>query len=85
MIWVARWGGSCVSAFDPSGTLLRNVAVPASQSSCPCFVGRDLDRMLVTSALEGMDEAKRASDPKAGWTFLLDFPMKGREDPRIVL
>ncbi|GGD86203.1 gluconolaconase [Aureimonas endophytica] len=85
LIWVARWGGARVSAFDPSGALKREIAVPARQASCPAFVGPNLDRMIVTSAWEGMDETTRAADPQAGMTFLLDMPMRGRDDPPVLL
>jgi len=56
--------------------------VPATQSSCPAFVG---ERMVVTSAQEGMDEAARAADPLSGQTFLLDGPFRGRHDPAVRL
>jgi sugar lactone lactonase len=85
LIWVARWGGARVTALAPDGRIVREVAVPARQASCPAFVGPNLDRMLVTTAHEGMGEAARAADPDAGRVFLLDFPMHGRADPRVIV
>ncbi|WP_167529104.1 SMP-30/gluconolactonase/LRE family protein [Bradyrhizobium macuxiense] len=85
MIWNARWGGGCVDIYDPSGRHLRSLKVPAKQSSCPAFVGRDFSRVLVTSAWQDMDEAQRAADPGHGQTFLLDAAARGRAEPDVKL
>lgn len=85
VVWNARWGAGAVDAYAPDGTLIRTVAVPARQSSCPAFVGPRADRLAVTSAWEGMDEAARAADPHAGKTFLLDVAVKGRLEPPVLL
>ena len=85
LIWNARWGGGCVDVYDPTGLRLRSLRVPARQSSCPAFVGRDLSRLLVTSAWQGMDAAARASDPEHGRTFILDAGIHGRIEPDVKL
>jgi sugar lactone lactonase YvrE len=85
LIWNARWGGGCVDIYDPLGKRLRSLRVPASQSSCPAFVGRDLSRVLVTSAWQDMDDAQRAADPGHGKTFLLDAAARGRAEPDVKL
>jgi sugar lactone lactonase len=85
LIWNARWGGSCLDVYTPAGERVRTIAVPAKQSSCPVFVGRNFDRLLVTSAWEGMDEHARAGDPHHGRTFILDVGAIGRPEPRVGL
>ncbi len=85
LIWNARWGGGCVDVYDTSGRPLRSLRVPARQSSCPAFVGRDLSRLLVTSAWQGMDEVARADDPEHGRTFILDASARGRAEPDVKL
>jgi sugar lactone lactonase len=85
LIWNARWGGSCIDVYTPAGERARTIAVPAKQSSCPVFVGRDFDRLLVTSAWQGMDEPARAADPHHGKTFILDVRAVGRPEPRVML
>lgn len=85
LLWIARWGGGRVDAFTPEGRFVRSLAMPARQPSCPVFVGRSLDRMLVTSATEDMDEAARAVDPHAGKTFLADPGARGRPEPYVRL
>jgi sugar lactone lactonase len=84
-IWIACWGAACVTVVSPQGALLRTVPVPARQASCPAFIGRDLRRIIVTSAWQGMDEDGRAEDVHAGKTFILDIAVHGRAEPRVVL
>ncbi len=80
VMWNAAWGAGVINGFAPDGTVVRSIAVPARQVTCPCFVGPGLDRMLVTSAFEGMDEAARRADPGAGHVFVLDALFSGRAD-----
>ena len=85
LIWNARWGGGCIDVYSPQGEHLRNLRVPARQSSCPAFVGQDFSRLLVTSAWQDMsDDAKRA-DPDHGRTFVLDVAARGRREPDVKL
>jgi sugar lactone lactonase len=85
LIWNARWGGGCVDVYNPQGGHLRSLRVPARQSSCPAFVGRDFSRLLVTSAWQDMtDDAKRA-DRDHGRTFVLDVAARGRSEPDVKL
>ncbi|QPF88022.1 SMP-30/gluconolactonase/LRE family protein [Bradyrhizobium genosp. L] len=85
LIWNARWGGGCIDVYDPAGRHLRSLRVPATQSSCPAFVGRDFSRVLVTSAWQDMDETQRAADPEHGKTFLLDAAARGRAEADVKL
>ena len=85
LLWNARWGASALDAYDAEGRRVRTIALPATQCSCPAFVGAGADRIAVTSAYEGMDAAARAADPLAGQTFLLDSPFAGRFDPPVRL
>ncbi|WP_274423673.1 SMP-30/gluconolactonase/LRE family protein [Chelativorans sp. YIM 93263] len=84
-IWNARFGGSCLEALSPEGELIRSIKLPARQLTCPAFVGRNADRLGVTSAFEGMDAEERRADPHAGKTFLLDLKVEGRLDPPVLL
>ncbi|WP_430691645.1 SMP-30/gluconolactonase/LRE family protein [Mesorhizobium captivum] len=85
VLWNAVWGGKAVKAYSPDGALLREIAMPVTQPSCPAFVGRKADRIAVTSAWKGKDEKQRALDPQAGMTFLLDLSVKGRLEPRVLI
>ncbi|MBE1204250.1 SMP-30/gluconolactonase/LRE family protein [Aminobacter carboxidus] len=85
VLWNASWGGGRVDAYAPDGRLLRSVPVPAVQTSCPAFVGAAADRMVVTSAAEGMSAKARRADPHAGKTFLLDIKVNGRHEPNVLI
>ncbi|OCW57129.1 SMP-30/gluconolactonase/LRE family protein [Hoeflea olei] len=80
-IWNARWGAGSIDAYSPEGRHQASLKVPATRSSCPAFVGKAADRLMVTTAQEGMSAEDLANDPDAGSTFLLDHPVKGRFEP----
>jgi len=85
VVWNAHWGKACVNAYSPDGKLIRTVDVPAKQSSCPVFVGKQATHLAVTSAWKGMSDAERAADLHGGMTFLLDIDVRGRFDPPVDL
>lgn len=80
VLWNAAWGGGSISGFAPDGTLLQTFELPAAQTSCPCFVGTNLDRMLVTSAWQGISDDARIADPGAGFTYLIEGNFHGSAD-----
>lgn len=84
-LWNARWGAGALDCYSPAGQHLRSIALPASQTSCPAFVGPDATRIAVTSAWQDMGEAARDADPEAGKTFLVDIAVPGRVEPLAVL
>jgi sugar lactone lactonase YvrE len=55
-LWVACWGDGAVRRFAPDGTLVRRIALPASQITNVTLGGEGLDRLYVTSAANGVDE-----------------------------
>lgn len=85
VLWNAVWGGKAVKAYAPDGGLLREIPMPVTQPSCPAFVGAKADRLAVTSAWKGKDDKQRKLDPQAGMTFLLDIPVNGRFEPRVLI
>ncbi|MCJ2033877.1 SMP-30/gluconolactonase/LRE family protein [Methylobacterium sp. J-068] len=80
-IWCARWGAACIDAYSPEGARLHTVPVPMTRPSCPTFAGPRLDRLLVTSAYEGMTREERAADPMHGRTVLIDLDLRGLLEP----
>lgn len=85
VLWNACWGGAAVNAYAPNGALVRSVPMPVGQPSCPAFHGPNADRLAVTSAWRGLDDAARAADPDAGKTFLIDVPVRGRFEPKVLI
>lgn len=55
-LWVAQWDGASISRFTADGVHDRTIKLPASQITNIAFAGRDLERMFVTSAADGVDE-----------------------------
>ncbi|WP_019997114.1 SMP-30/gluconolactonase/LRE family protein [Aureimonas ureilytica] len=83
LIWNARWGASAVDVYTPEGDRVRTIRVPATRPSCPSFIGPDLDRLLVTTAWEGMSEDEKKADPNAGMTLVLDVHARGIPEPSV--
>lgn len=82
--WNARWGSGAVVCHAPDGHVLHRLHLPPAQATCPAFIGRDLDRLMVTSAAEGMPQDQ--SGHKDGSTWLLDPKgARGRPEPRVIL
>lgn len=81
-IWIAQWGAGRVACHAPDGSFLRSFDVPATNPTCPAFIGEGLDRLIVTTARE--DLAPPTDDD--GRTFVIDAPgAVGRAEPRVVL
>lgn len=76
-IWNAHWGAGAVDRYSPDGRHLDRFLVPGAQSTCPAFFGGKADRLLVTSAREGMDAATLAAEPLNGATFDLGIVVRG--------
>lgn len=85
VVWNARWGAGSVDAYSPEGKAIMSLSLPASQASCPAFVGPNAERLLVTSARQGLTADQLATDPEAGQTFILDHPVRGRFEPDYIL
>lgn len=80
-LWNAAWGGGSISGFTPDGQLIATIEVPAAQTTCATFIGKKLDKLLVTTAWQGYDSAALASDPGAGYTYLIEGGFSGQLAP----
>jgi sugar lactone lactonase YvrE len=76
-VWSAHWGGGCVVRYTPDGRVDRTLRIPASQPSCVCFAGPDLDVLCVTTAREDLDSAALAREPHAGGVFFYRVGTQG--------
>lgn len=76
-IWAALWGTGEARAFTLDGEVVDVVTVPAPHVSSLCFVGPDLDRLVITTASRDLDEVGLARYPDAGRLFLADVGVTG--------
>lgn len=78
-LWIAHWGESCVTGWDPvHGRLLATIGFPASQITNCTFGGPKLDRLFVTSAAIDLPPEKRTIEPLAGCVFCVDVGTRGQ-------
>jgi len=80
-LWSAHWGAGCVVRYTPLGRIDRRIAVPATQPSCVCFGGPDLDILCVSSARENLSAASLGAEPHAGSVFLYRTGAQGLPEP----
>lgn len=75
-LWVAVWGGGEIRRYDPRGTLVARVAVPAPHTSCVAFAGDDLRLLVITTATADLapDDLRRFPDSGRVFTLPVDVP-----------
>jgi sugar lactone lactonase YvrE len=78
-LWNANWGLKRAICHDLTG-IRRQVDVKALQVASVCFGDKNRDKLLITSATEGLSESQRDTYPHSGSTFLLtDTETQGRK------
>lgn len=81
-LWVAQIGSGQVVRYDPDGARMHAIAFPTLDVTCPCFGGRDLTTLYVTSAAFRLAAAERAEQPLAGGLFAIETDIKGLPEKR---
>lgn len=77
-IWIAHWGGSCVTCHDPdTAQELLRIRVPASQVTNCAFGGKDLKTLFISSACAGLSEPQLFQQPLAGALFAVEIDSPG--------
>ena len=78
MLWVAHYGGSCVSRWNPStAQLLEKIDLPVTQVTACAFGGPNMDILFITSAAQELDAEELARQPLAGGLFSIKTPYQG--------
>ncbi|MCR5867719.1 SMP-30/gluconolactonase/LRE family protein [Aquincola sp. J276] len=73
-LWIAHWGGGCVSCHDAdSGAELGRIRLPAQHITNCSFGGPGLQTLFISSARTGLDEAQLQVQPLAGALFAVDL------------
>ena len=78
MVWMANWGGACVSKWNPhTGQMLQKVDVPAYNVTSVAFGGENLEDLYITTASLYMPAEKESLYPDAGKLFVCKPGVKG--------
>ena len=81
-LWIAHWGGACVTAHDVvSGAELQRIALPVSQVTNVAFGGPDLRTLFISSARTGLTPQQVQAEPLAGGLFALSIEVPGLPAP----
>ncbi len=65
-LWIAAWGGQAVFRHAPDGQRIGKVTVPTPHVTSCCFVDRDLNRLLITTAWDELRPEVLRNDSGAG-------------------
>ncbi len=76
-LWSARNGGSSVVRYRQDGTVASVIPLPVSLPTSVAFGGKNLETLFVTTATQGLSEAKLQSQPLAGTVLALDAGVRG--------
>lgn len=77
-LWIAHWGGSCVSCHDPvTAQELCRVTLPTRHVTNCAFGGPDLRTLFITSARSGLTPEQLAAEPLAGGLFAVSVDSPG--------
>lgn len=79
MLWIAHWGGSKVSRWNPStGEQLEVVSIPEAWNITSCtFGGKDLNELYITTARKDMSEKQLEQYPLSGALFRMKTDVNG--------
>ena len=86
MIWVAHFGGGCVTRRNPeTGEVLAKIALPVRQVTSCVFGGSQMNDLYITTAAKELSDQELAEQPEAGYTFVLEgLPYKGLKPNKFV-
>ena len=75
--WVAMFEGARLLRFSPDGRLTREEKLPVRCPTMPCFGGRDLKTLYVTTSREKRPADELAQEPLAGCVLQLRVEVPG--------
>lgn len=76
--WSAQYAGGRVLCISPAGELLRNIELPVTNPTMPCFGGPELKTLFITSACQKMTEEHLAAHPMEGALLAIDLDVAGQ-------
>lgn len=81
-LWNADYGASRVVRYTPAGKVDGTYELPATNVTCCCFGGRDLDTLYITTATQRLSPQALAQQPLAGSLFALRPGARGLPESR---
>jgi len=82
-VWNAQWGDGRIVRYDPTGAVDLEIDSPASQPTCPCLGGENLDTVYATSAFVGLGANQRCLADGAILSFH-SHNLKGLPEGRLI-
>ena len=77
-LWLAHWGGACVSCHDPvSAAELGRIVLPTAHITNCTFGGPELRTLYITSARFDLTAEQLAAQPQAGGLFAIELAEPG--------
>jgi xylono-1,5-lactonase len=77
-LWIAHWGGACVTCHDPAtATELARIALPTAHITNVAFGGPDMTTLFITSARHELTDVQLAAQPLAGALFAVETDAVG--------
>ena len=77
-LWIAHWGGACVTCHDPATSAeLARIALPTAHITNVAFGGPDMTTLFITSARHELTDAQLAAQPLAGALFAVETDAVG--------
>ena len=76
-LWVAHYGGSCISVFNLKGQKIHKVNLPTKNITNCVFGGIDRNELFITTALKGMNKKEIKKFNFSGSLFSLKTNVKG--------
>ncbi len=86
MLWIAHWGGFGIFRWNPfNGRLLDKIDIPVPNVTSCAFAGENMDHLIITTAIENLNEAERKKYPESGNTFWVKVSSRGVPSNKCVL
>ncbi|MCK9689655.1 SMP-30/gluconolactonase/LRE family protein [Comamonadaceae bacterium BS-T2-15] len=77
-LWIAHWGGACVTCHDPATAAeLARIELPTAHITNVAFGGPDMTTLFISSARHELTEAQLAAQPLAGALFAVETDAMG--------
>jgi sugar lactone lactonase YvrE len=77
-IWIAHWGGACVTCHDAdTAAELARIALPTDHITNVAFGGADMTTLFISSAKFELTDAQLAAQPLAGALFAVATDARG--------